>query len=236
MQRLIEIWQQQYYIPLLEDFIITIALIVSLKNRKKFKLLKYFPVYAATLLLTSITLIISHISKDLKFHPKFFRGLADYVDHLFTLLELIIFSHLYYQIINNRIIKKSIIVINILFLFFFIFMTIEDDEFFQEISLNTKSIVYTLEAIILLFLCSYYFYELFKKLPVLNLKNEPVFWVSTGLMFFMACTLPYSFLENYIRKNFPQFTFSSYAIFYIFYTLFFIMIIRAYLCKPEKMI
>ena len=127
--------------------------------------------------------------------------------------------------------------LHVSFIFFFILMAITDKDFYVHITEATQATVYTVESLILLSLCSYYFIELFKRTPVISLKNEPVFWVSIGLFFFMSCTLPYSLLENTIRKNYPDsFLATMYSIFHVFYALLFLMIIRAYLCKVEKMI
>jgi hypothetical protein len=229
-------WQNQYYTSALQDIILIIVLLISLKNRKKFIILKHFPIYIVSLLSVSTSMPLYYIAKDANFYVNFFDGLSDYTDYLFTLVEMIILSHFFYLVIKNKIIKILLLFFNILFALFFIYMAIKDKDFYQAISETTQSIVYTAESIILIFFCSAYFVELFKKLPFVDLKNEPVFWVSTGIFFFMACTLPYSLLENHIRNNYANYLKTSYSIFHVFYILLFLMIIRAYLCKPQKTI
>ena len=236
MQHIIRDWQNQFYTSALLIIVLIIVIRTSIKHRKKFILLRYFPIYAAALLLDFVFLDLYYFAKDANYHRDFFAALSSYIDYFFTLLELIIFSHFYYQVINNRIIKKLIFIFNILFILFFIYMATKDNYFYKDISEATQSIVYTVESIVLLFLCSFYFIELFKRLPLMDLKNEPAFWVSTGVFFFMACTLPYSLLENHIRKNYPNSVMTSYSIFHVFYILLFVIIIRAYLCRPGKMI
>jgi hypothetical protein len=145
-----------------------------------------------------------------------------------------ILSRFYYRLIKSRQVKKSIIIINVLFALFFMYMGITDERIYHGLSISTHSTVYTTEGVILLLICSFYFFELFQKTPFVNLRNEPAFWISTGLLFFMACTLPYSFLVNYIAKYYPHLLFVSYSIFYVFYILLFATIIRAYLGKPMK--
>jgi len=234
MQHILNDWQDHFYTSALQLFLLIIVLILSVKLRKKFIQLKYFTLYAITLLFDYLFLYLSYVAGDLNYHRDFFRGLSAYIDYLFTLFELIIFSHFYYGVVNAISIKKLLLIFNILFLFFFIYMAITDKYFYQTISEPTQSIVYTVESIILIFPCSWYFIELFKKVPVVDLKNEPSFWISTGVFFLMACTLPYSLLENHIRKNYPNSLVTSYSIFHVFYILLFLMIFRAYLCKPTK--
>lgn len=236
MRELFEYCRDQFFTSVFQDIVLLVALFISVKNRKKFKHLKYFPVYILSLLLTSIFQYVYQVLKDLKYPTKSFSEITEYVDFLFTLIEMVIISHFYYRLIKNHKIKKLIIILNIFFIFFFIYMAIQDRKFYGTISHETQSIVYTVEAIIIFVFCARYFVELFKMLPLVNLRNEPVFWISVGILFFMACTLPYSLLENYIVKNYSDYILMSYSIFNVFYALLFLLVIRAYLCKPEKTI
>lgn len=219
---------QQFYSDIILQCAVLATIVVSIKHKKKFRILKYFPIYAASFL---IGLIFNRLCTT-NHVPNMLFPVSTYLDYFLTLLELMIFSHFYYQLVKSHSLKTFIILSNSLFVLFFILMGVSDKNFYSKgISESTQSIVYTVEGIILLILCLFYFYELFKKLAVVNLKNEPVFWVSTGLLFFVACTLPYSLLENYMDRYYPNFSFMLYSLFYLFYTILFIMIIRAYLCK-----
>ncbi len=232
MQNLIEFWKDYYYIEPILDIVLCVTLIISLKKRKKFNNLYYIPLYILSLLLVCIFNALHSLSYA--YHLQgLFRGFADYLDYIFTLTELIIFSHFYYNLTNNTTIKKLIVPINLGVFTFFVSLFITDKEFYKSISEKTQNVTYTTEGVILLLLCLSYFIELFKKPPILKLKNEPAFWVSTGLLFFLACTLPFSLLENYIREQHSNLLFWTYPIFYIFYILLFLMIIRAYLCKQK---
>jgi hypothetical protein len=236
MQKLFEYCKDQFFTSVFRDVVLIIALFISIKNSKKFEILRYFPIYIASLLLVYMFQYVLRILKDFQHPIKSLIGIAEYMDFFFTLLEMIIVSHFYFSLVNNRIAKKLIILLNLLFLFFFIYMATQDREFYQGISDETQSTVYTVEAIILFVFCSLYFIELFKNLTVIHLRNEPAFWISAGILFFMACTLPYSLLENHIFRNYREYSLMSYSIFNIFYALLFLMIIRAYLCKPGKTI
>ena len=203
---------------------------------KRHKNLKYIPLYIGTLLLVFASANAYILLLNNKYYAPFFLGLTNYIDYTFTYIELIIFSNFFYRLTLLPNVKKLIIILTIAFTFFFIFMLITDNYFWASVSSRTQTRVYTVEAIILLLFCLLYFIELFKKFPSENLKKESSFWVSTGLLFFLTCTLPFSFLENYVRRNLTSSWFAFYSIFYIFYILLFLMIIRAYLCKPEKTI
>lgn len=227
MKDLIRYWKVHYYTEPLLCIVLCITLLVSLKNKKKFSSLKYIPLYTITLLLVALCAIYN-INRTV-----IFLFFAHHLDYFFTLLELLIFSHFYYHLINNHPIKKAIILTNLASFILYIYLLLEDKDFHVSISEKTQNIAYTVEGVILLLICLTYLTNIFKKPSYLNLKNDPVFWISTGLFFFLTCTLPFSILENYIDKNYLNSTAWLYSIFYIFYTLLFLMIIRAYLCKPE---
>jgi len=228
MEELSNTFDKQLNTDLLLVGTLLATIVVSIKNNKKFKILNYFPIYTVSLLSGIIfnrISVVNHVRTEL-------FPIATYWDYSVTLLELMIFSHFYYQLIKNHIVKSFIILSNLLFVPFFVFMAVIDKNLLNKgITESTQSIVYTVEGVILLILCLAYFFELFKKLPIVNLKNDPVFWISIGLLFFMACTLPYSLLENYFDKYYPSLSFMLYSLFYVFYVLLLIMIIRAYLCR-----
>ena len=231
MDEPINVFEKQFHTDLILLCTLFLTIFVSVKNKKRVRILKYFPLYAVTF---SIGLIFNRLCVNNHVRNRLFP-FSTYLDYFLTLLELIIFSNFYYQLIKNQIVKRFIILSNLLFVLFFILMRVSDKNFFEKgISESTQSIVYTLEAIILLILCLCYFYELFRKLAIVNLKNDPAFWVSTGLLFFMACTLPYSLLENYMDRYYPNSSHMLYSLFYLFYIMLFIMVIRAYLCNGES--
>ena len=231
MQRLIQVWEKSFYTELLLILVLCLALMVSIRQRKKYEILKWLPIYIFTLLLV----YTSRAFFDRKQYP-FLSKLGEYLDYAFTILEIVVFSIFYYQLIDSLIVKRLIIFLNIAFCLFSFYMFFTEQGFYQTISQGIQSMVYTVEGIILLAMSLYYFKELFRKPPDLNLKNDPVFWISTGALFFFACTLPYSWVENFIGRNYFELYDAFYSIFYIFYILLFIMIIRAYLCKPGKTI
>ncbi len=187
------------------------------------------PFYITILLIILIFsnfLEIKKASYLLKYHT--------YLDYFFTLAELLLFSNFFYLTLNNRIIKKIIVYIVLFFSAIFLYFLFRDLLFHKKMSISIKSSLYTIEALLLTIPCFYYFVELFNTPPTLSLKNEYSFWVSTGLLFFLIGTLPFSILENQLLKIDLILTKQLYSIFFIFYDILFIMIIKAYLCKPTE--
>jgi hypothetical protein len=233
MEEIINEIKRQYFSYPILIFVLIVSIFISLTRRKKFKILKYFPIYLFWLLAVLILNSVCLYPNSLCFYLLPF---VQYTDYFFTLVELIVFSNFFYRLIKNYSLKKGIVVINIIFAIYFIYKGVFDVNFYLGISEATQAKVYTIEAVVLLIICLIYFFQLFRDLPFSNLRDEPVFWVSAGVLFFTAGTLPYSLLENYIVTNYFSFSFSLYSIFYVFYVLLFSMIIKAYLCKTKEAI
>jgi hypothetical protein len=221
-------WKLHHYIEPVMCIVLIITLATALTHRKKFATLKFIPLYTIGLLLICVTAAVYQINGIHRY-----LYFAHYLDYTFTLLEMVIFSHFFYQLLTNRIIKKLIVPLNISFFVFSIIMMLRDKDFSFTISEQTQRVVYTVEGILLLVLCILCLFELSRKPK--NLAHDPRFWVASGIFIFLACTLPFSIIENYISERHSTLL---YPIFYVFYIFFFLMIIRAYLCPapPDERI
>jgi len=234
MQKLLAEWRNAFYTEPILLLVLIFTLAIAIKKNQTNKLLRPIPFYIGSLILVYLSGAVLNLTHQQNFHDDFFRGLTTWIDYSFTLVEMITFSIFFYQLITNPAVKRFIILSNIIFCLFFAYSFLYSPELYKRIFEKTQSTVYAVEATFLLTICICYFAELFKTLPFLHLNREPVFWVSTGLMFFLACTLSFSLLENLIRRILPAFIISSYSLLYIFYIVLSLMIVRAYLCKPAK--
>src|SRR5262245_35247068 len=133
--------ESQYFSHPILILVLIFSIIISIRNRKKFKILGWFPIYL-------ISFLVSSFSNDMLYVVSlrpFFIPFSQYADYVFTLLELLVFSNLYYRIIYNRTVKNMILFVNMAFLVYFIYMGILDDHFLSGISELTQSKVYTVE-------------------------------------------------------------------------------------------
>ena len=236
MKHIYQHWKECFFTELLLVVVILIALCIALLNRKKHRALRYFPYYFICLLAVFVSLYVNIYSRKIYAFSLTRFNFHHYIDYFSTLVELVVFVHFFTIVIENKLFKK---VSYSLVLFFTIYYLIElylDKRFIRSISETTQARVYTIESLILLLPCFFYFYELFKKPPILNLRQEPSFWIASGLSFFVTCTLPYSLLENYLRQNYLYLMTALYSVFYIFYILLFLMIIKAYTCRQKEAI
>ncbi len=231
MEKIYLHWKVCFFTEAILVMLLFVALWISLKNRKKHAEMKFFPFYISCLL-TVFFSVYTSLCSSIAYQFTVSRfNFSNYIDYFFILIELFVFTHFFSKIISNRKIKLILICLSTAFIPYFFIELYSDRYFPRSISETIQSRVYTVESLILLFPCFVYFYELFKKAPTLDLKNEPSFWIVTGWSFFATCTLPYSLMENYLRQNHSALMTELYSVFYIFYSLLFIMIIRAYLCK-----
>jgi DNA integrity scanning protein DisA with diadenylate cyclase activity len=79
-----------------------------------------------------------------------------------------------------------------------ILLWVNNESFFTIFSIATS-----IEAILLIPFCLYYFFELLKKPPVLELSKEPSFWIITGILFLLISITPLYLLFKFF-KNMPE--------------------------------
>src|SRR5688572_24940294 len=124
MRELFNNWAGQYYTEPMLGVILFLAFAISLKNNNRHEILRFIPAYIFSLLIVFTLSIASDLSNSAGFYGRLFFGLFNYSDYFFTLIEMIIFSHFYFQLSNIYAVRKTIVAVNVLFLFYFIFMGI----------------------------------------------------------------------------------------------------------------
>lgn len=136
----------------------------------------------------------------------------------------------YYFFYKNPIVSKAVKVILPLALvsFYLIIWRILHPELRQKVSINET---YFAEALYILLPCFSYFIQLFKTPPILELTNEPSFWVTSGLTLFFLLSLPMFYISKHFETE-NLFVISNASI-YIGYTIVFLFILRAYICKRK---
>jgi hypothetical protein len=156
-----------------------------------------------------------------------------YLDFSFTIIEYYIFVFLIWLALkeyNNFLIYLASIVFFIIS-FHLLYKDIQTE---NTLTLNTLEKVFICESLLLIVPCIVYFYHLFQNPHPIPLRNDPHFWITTGLTFFLLATLPFSLLMNSLRMENLQIYDFLYSIIYIFYCLLFTMIIKAISCRTNQ--
>ena len=60
------------------------------------------------------------------------------------------------------------------------------------------TVTYALGCLLIVIFCIYYFFELFKLSQSVKLKNNPAFWICSGLLFFYCCGFPLFGMFNFL--------------------------------------
>jgi len=235
INHILKTWESSFYTQPVLLVTLILALVISIRFRKRHKGLILLPYYLILFIIEILSdYVAAFIYYNKIFNPKEFNFVC-YLDYLLTVIELLTFVIFFHSEIKSNKLKRILVLVSSFFCIYFLSEFFLNPEFPSSVSDNTQSRVYTLEAIILLGGCSFYFLEVFRKFPNINIKEESSFWIATGLLFFLACTLPYSLIENYLRKSHYQLMLNFYSIFYLFYIFLFSMIIKAYLCRQRKL-
>lgn len=103
------------------------------------------------------------------------------------------------------------------------------------------TITYALGCLIVVVFCIYYFLELFRLPKSVQLKNNPAFWICSGLLFFYCCSFPlyalvnlWSGISQLVLKNFSQIVTLLNVFLYSLFTIAFLCIRnRKYTSSPS---
>jgi hypothetical protein len=231
MKELWKYFESDFYTVMVSFILAVTGFIISLKknkqNRKLKPLIFFFLGYILNQVISGFNIEIG-LPQPLRSHI-FFYG--DFIDTIIEFLAFFFFIKNYIVSVKIRKILNPVLPIGISsMLIYFAYYKIthaEIDQYFLQI-------VFTIQAFLLLVACIFYYVDLFTKEPKLMLTEDPSFWVVTGVAFFMLCTFPFSIFGLYLIKANYHLYVQLFVIFEVFYWILFLMIIKAYFCKPER--
>lgn len=234
MERILRAWAGTYYTEVILFILQIITLFISLKKKKLYPQLSFFPIYFLSFILLTTNGYLYYLVGS---YPKFLFYTVEIIgNYLVTLIEFLTFLCYLHTIIISSSLKKITRLIGFISLAPFLIV------FFQIIESPTNDIkekinnLYLIESIALLIPCSFYFIELFIT-PTLNkLSSRPEFWISSGLMFYIVGTLPATVITDYYYAHNMTVYMNLFAVIYTFYILLFLMILKSYQCRKEKTI
>jgi hypothetical protein len=101
--------------------------------------------------------------------------------NVFTIVEYVLFATFFYFSLQKKLVKRIILVISPIFLFFSIFYN------FSAVT-SFDSIPVTIEGILIISLCIYYFFEQMNQMNNEFIYAKPEFWAVAGIMLYLAGT------------------------------------------------
>lgn len=178
--------------------------------------LKLFPPFLfATLLVEVISNYIQSLGKP---------NISWY--NVFTVVEFCFYLWIMRLLIRNEKVRRAILwplilypvaaAANIIFL-------LRENEF--------HSVTYSIGCLLIVSFCIYYFLELFRLPKSVELKNNPSFWICSGLLFFYCCGFPMYGFINYLAKVTPIIIENFYTIYTILNIFLYSLFAIAFLCR-----
>lgn len=230
MKLMLTYFEENYYTDPLSFILAVLGVVLSFKLGEQSKRIRIFRYYLlGYMLLKSIT-----YSTAFSFQTSLEAAIYQVqfnTDFWFTLLEYFVFAYFLSPYIDRKII----------YLVSVCFATVAFERYVRMLMSGSATSgegilldTYLIQALSLLVLCINYYITIYRNKNNLVLEEEPSFWIATGLTFFMVSTLPFSIFSRYLHTTaYPAFR-ELYSIFYLFYSLLFLIIIKAFTCeRPE---
>lgn len=201
------------------------ALVISIRYYSRHRDLRIFTYYIAFSLLQDLTAFYAYPYTPTRY---FRMAMLSMITNAFMLFEFIVCSLFILRYLLSPLRRWVVRINTLLFLGLMLFVFIHAAIYNPNKMLEGSSAA--LGIFFLVIPCLIYFYELFVTVNLQPLKNQPAFWVVTGLLFLTAgdtvVFLTTGFLGEYGE--------AAFSLNYILYSTFFILLIRAYLCIPEN--
>ena len=197
-----------------------ISVIASVKYRNKYFALSNFHWYPIAALVQSLICLTAfgiwgHIPQKIQY----------ITINIFEVIEFLFIYSFCLRTLTFKLFRKIVKALLVVFFLYLLFMWIFMNAFNKYYEVYIAQSTFLLVPPVLFFLQTL-------KLPSNNtLLDEPAFWINIGILFFFSSTIPLFVLEAYFR-NFINQNDALFSISYIAYGVFFLLITKAYLCKP----
>ena len=227
MTELINYLAATYYLILLSLALSILAMFYSFQTEiDRLKPLR------AYLIVYSIGLVLNMIYAATNRLTFIISKLLAFEDFAFTVFEIFVFTGILYKYISDRISKviiKSIIAIYVAIIAALCIA------FFNHNTENTLLVQksYLIQAIAMLIITSIYFFDTFRNPLKNDVSNEPAFWVASAISLCLVCTIPATMLIIFSNGKDRSTLTGMYGIIHIFYGVLFVLLIRAFRCKPS---
>jgi len=150
--------------------------------------------------------------------------------HFFTPVEYCFYSIIFYRYFGDKKIKSAILFSIIIFTVFCFLNTF----FLQSLDINNSNAIIG-ESILIITWCLFFFREKISEPDNIDPKNEPLFWIATGVLFYFLGNVFIEGLLNYLIKKEIAIARTLYKISYIFsYILFCFICIVFYIVGNKK--
>ena len=207
------------FLPIYIYFIIIsflASLLVYYGSKKDNSYLKLFPPFLL------VTIIVESLGSYLSFIRKPNVGLYNF----FTVFEFCFYLWVISLIISNKQIKK----ISRITIVLFMSIALVNIIFIQRMR-AFHTVTYAFGCLLIVAFCICYFFELFKLPKSVKLKNNPAFWICSGLLFFYCCGFPLYGMFNFLSGISKLIIRNFYSIIIILNIFLYSLFTIAFLCR-----
>jgi len=219
-----------YYSQLVMAFFEITAIILAFIHVKKSKIGKLFIFYLLLDFFILLTGVYLHANPDIP--VLFWSNFVNVTNITVALVEFLVYYYFFSKVLYNQKIKSALYIISISFFLVWLTYLFTHFSFITPRKTYFSYLIGVVEFILLLPPCILFYFQLLKINSSLPLLKRPSFWIVTGVFFFALISIPYYLLNNYIIKEYKEYYFIlSVAFFYIPFTLNFIFLSKAFICK-----
>ena len=218
-----DFFREFYYMNLLLVIVSIILIVYGIVNYKKLAGLRLFIIYALASLI-QLLLVITTISLG-KFDEYQNTLLIQSINY-FVLLDFILLYFFLYKLLTSKKVRMGMKISFFTFILFILYSFFLKDEIFKH-----PNIISLIEAFLIIIPVLFYINQCLINLPFKRLSDNPEFWVIVGVLFLFSTITPLFLVNTF----FPQMLYGSiYTLNYVSYTLLFICILYAFICKTKQ--
>ncbi|WP_046757244.1 hypothetical protein [Kordia jejudonensis] len=153
-----------------------------------------------------------------------------YLLHMYTVLEYALWSVFYYQLFENKVVKKVIVSMLIIFVIFSVTNTI----YWQSLT-TFNSYSRSVEGAFLLCFAIAWFYKVFVDRTIVRLETHPVFWINAGVLVYFSGSFLLFISNNFLVHISRQHFFEAWTLHGLFLIIHYLFIaIGIWLIKHKK--
>jgi len=164
--------------------------------------------------------------------PKYQTFAFIYISNaLISAVEICVYYYFFFHVLRSVSVKRAMKFLLIAYGFIFAgLMMLKDHK--ADSYRHISGIIGATEFLFVLFPCLIYYFELFSIKTSEDLLKRPAFWIVTGIFFYSVVSIPYYLIYNFLQTNkYHSVTQLSMYMFYIPFSINFLFLSKAFLCK-----
>lgn len=229
MENLFQYWSYQYYTAPLLIAAVVYCLIILVRRGNPIEPHRFHWFAISMLILWITNSVLFIVFYKTPYQPAIQQTFR-YMDLLFLTVETLVFSHFYYHRLFSKRLKHSIVAANLIFMTGSTVIIVTSSVSDLQQIVRLRGWLLAAESVFFILLGIAYFITLFRESILRNLTDIPECWIATAITLLMLVSIPVAIGEILFFKTYRLWS-GFYAIYYLLYTIFFLMVARACYCK-----